>query len=180
MTNELVSNIVADIKNGAAAAVNFYSADSAAVGLLAKETEEELKDIVVSFDISEFETFEDFVRTFILQLMLRDDFPEDCRVEESAIDEASFRLLRRHTTRLLVSYGNNGSRICLILNHFESADGYWDDGAFAWMRELIDSGKIPACIIFSDKALVDISEKPEGSSPLYNIFRSYSLEAGEA
>lgn len=177
---EDVLELLESIRKGTRAAVNLHGADDAAREAFAEELEITLHPDTVTLDVSAYTSFDDLVRELIMQLLLRHDKPEDCRVADTAIDELSIRLLRRHVSRLLNSFGAQGSWICLILKGFDAADGYWDDSAFAWMRELVDSGRIPTCVVLSAKPIADVSDKPVGSSPMYNIFRSYPLMGEDA
>lgn len=175
--SEDVQILLESLGNGVRAAVNIYDKDDAALSAFGAEAADAMNGNAIVMDVSAFRNFEDLARELILRLLLRDDKPEGCRVTEDAVDELDIRLLRRHISRLLNAFGSQKSRVCLILEKFDAAESYWDDSACAWVRELVDSGKIPTCVVLSSKPMSQISEKPEGSSPLYNIFRSYSLEA---
>jgi hypothetical protein len=175
---EDVQELLEDLRSNNRAAVNIYACDGGALTAFGTELAGVMQDASITMDVSAYSTFEDLARDLILRLLLRHDKPEGCRVTEDAIDELDIRLLRRHISRLLNAFSAQKSRICLILENFDAAEHYWDDSACAWVRELVDSGKIPICVILSSKPMSQVSEKPEGSSPLYNIFRSYPLEEG--
>ena len=175
--SQTVTELLDSILKGTRAAVNLYSGNGASLEAIATHLEEKHRQDVITMDVSAYTSFENLARELILQLLLRGDKPSDCRVAETAIDELNIRLLRRHVSRLLNSFSAQGSWICLILKNFDTADSYWDDGACAWVRELVDSGKIPTCVVLCSAPISEVCDKPEGSSPLYNIFRSYSLEA---
>ena len=176
---EDIQDLLDSIRKGARAAVNLYSGEAELTESFAQTLQHSLQADVITLDVSAYPAFEELVRELVMQLLLREDKPQDCRVADTAIDELNIRLLRRHVSRLLNAFGAQGSWICLILKGFDAADGYWDDSAFAWMRELVDSGKIPTCVILSERPVAEVSDKPEGSSPLYNIFRSYPLQGEE-
>lgn len=171
-----VQELLEDIHKGTRAAINLHCRDEEKLAVIAAQLEEHFQPDAITVDVSAYTSFEELVRELIMQLLLRDDKPDDCRVADTAIEELNIRLLRRHINRLLNTFGGQGSWICLIFKNFDAIDGYWDDGACAWIRELVDTGKIPTCVILSTLPVSQIADRPEGSSPLYNIFRSYPLE----
>ncbi|MCR5675948.1 MAG: hypothetical protein K6G16_09590 [Lachnospiraceae bacterium] len=63
-----------------------------------------------------------------------------------------------------------GVRVILILAHFEAAADSWDRYDFGFMRanNFIDCP--PSLLLYADRALCEVSELPDGSSPFYNIF----------
>ena len=174
--SETVQDLLDSIHRGTRAAVNLFSEEKANLEAIAEALEEKLQPDTVVIDVCAYTSFESLVRDLIMQLLLRDDKPENTRVADTAIEELNPRLLRRHVSRLLHTFGTQNSWICLILKGFDAADSYWDDSACAWVRELVDSDKIPACVVLSSLPISQVCEKPAGSSPLYNIFRSYPLE----
>lgn len=173
-----VQDLLNGICGGTRVAINLYSNNKELLESTASDLERNFLPDVISLDISNYDSFEVFIQDLLMQLLLREDKPTDCRVEDTAIEEMNIRLLRRHIGRLLNSFSRQNSWICLILKNFDFAEKYWDDSACAWIRELVDSSRIPACIVLSTKPISEISEKPIGSSPLYNIFRTYAIGEG--
>ena len=171
-----VQDLLQNIHKGTRAAINLYSGDAERLTDFAAQLGELFQPNAITVDASAYTSFEELVRDLIMQLLLRDDKPDSCRVADTAIEELNIRLLRRHVNRLLNAFGGQGAWICLIFTNFDAVDGYWDDGACAWIRELVDTGKIPTCVILSSVPVSEVCDRPEGSSPLYNIFRSYPLE----
>ena len=177
--NSSIQELLQSIDKGTRAAVNLHCGKAELLDAVADRIGERLQPDTVILDVAAYTSFDELVRELIMQLLLRDDKPENCRVADTAIEELNIRLLRRHMSRLLNTFGSQGSWICLVLKNFDAAEGYWDDSACAWVRELVDSGKIPTCLVLSSAPMSEVCDKPEGSSPLYNIFRSYSLEERE-
>ena len=173
---QTIQELLQSIQKGTRAAVNLYCIEEAPLVEIAARMEQTLQPDSITLDAAAFTTFDELVRELIMQLLLRDDKPDNCRVADTAIEELSIRLLRRHVSRLLNTFSSQGSWICLIIKNFDAVDRYWDDSACAWVRELVDSGRIPTCVVLSSRPMSDVCDKPEGSSPLYNIFRSYPLE----
>ena len=171
-----VQDLLQNIHKGTRAAINLHSHDEEKLAVIAAQLEEYFQPDAITVDASAYTSFEELVRELIMQLLLRDDKPDGCRVADTAIEELNIRLLRRHVQRLLNAFGGQNSWICLIFKNFDAVDSYWDGGACAWIRELVDTGKIPTCVILSSVPVSEVCDRPVGSSPLYNIFRSYPLE----
>ena len=174
--SQTIQDLLNSIDEGAHAALNFHCSDDTLLEELAADLESRLGAYIITFDIQSYASYDDLIRELIMRLLLRDDRPTNVRVPETAIDEMSQKLLSRHINRLLSAFKAQGTWVCLILKHFDDAPRYWDDYACAAMRELIDSGKIPACIILSSNPIGTITELPIGSSPLNNIFKIYRLD----
>ncbi len=174
--NQATKDLLNGIQKGAQITVNLYCPESEPLEEVASELEMRFQPEAIVMDLSQYTTFSDLVRDLILQLLLRDDKPENCHVADAAIEELNLRLLRRHTGRLLSAFQEKKAWICLILKNFEAVGDRWDDSDCAWLRELADTGLIPGCVILSNAPISQICEKPEGSSPLYNIFRVYPLK----
>ena len=174
--SQTVQDLLQNIHKGTRAAINLHTHDKDKMAVIAAQLEEYFQPDAITLDVSAYTSFDDLTRDLIMQLLLRDDKPENCRVADAAIETQSPKLLRRNVGRLLNSLSDQKAWTCLILKNFDPAEEYWDDKACAWVRELVDTGKIPACVILSAEPLSQIADRPEGSSPLYNIFKMHLLE----
>lgn len=175
---EEISNLFDCFQKKRYVAVNLYSSDKDVTTSVEEALRSELGEGSIFIDIADKDSFESFIEEFVEKLLAMDENMANGNNVNLAEYEGDVRLFRRYTGRLLGRIIANNGWFKLVLSNFDVA-AKWDNQSFAWMRELVDGGKIPVCIILSEKSLPQISDKPEDSSPFHNVFRNYALQREE-
>lgn len=127
---------------------------------------------VVILDIKDYDNFVQYFEDLTREIERALQDPEG-NLGFSADDILKTKNPSATRTKFLLAVGKvvaKGKRLILVNKHYEEAADRWL-GGFGFIRSLLSHpGYHVSAVMFTSKPMHEVSDEPEGSSPLWNIF----------
>ena len=130
---------------------------------------------VILLDVKEYEDFEGLFNSFVNATFEALDSPSELAelTKEDILNESDASIRMNMFDDVLYSVASDDIRLILVLANYEEAASRWKSGDdFGYVRSLLGGDIHMSAVVFTAKPMVKVSNEPEGSSPLWNIFDS--------